>query len=290
MSNREQFDWEHRIKYLLKDSFSPKTFENYRREVARGLEDGRSFLKSMDEAIPSLDTIRTLHQYGFGRVYKIAGDFRAFGQEIAIGRDDSRGAYYSQIPDELNLLEKQMKELLEKAVSPEERARAITFYHLRYVKIHPFLDGNGRTGRVIFERQTEELLGRRRLRDYSHETYIEGIQNAFTAGDVSQLTKTMTGVELKRELVKTPYPLALGEIVVTKDVPGGKKLTIPCGEDVETAQEVEIAKLSPRLVDAIQKGKKIRLELQESTSTRNAVLDLVAPRTKAMAIGKEVER
>jgi len=132
MSNREQFDWDHRIQYLLKDSFEPKTFQNYKRAVGRGLDNARKFLQSNEELTPSIDTVRTIHQYGFGAVYGGAGDFRAFGQEIAIGRDDGRGAYHSQMPEELNLLKEQATELFKEADTDSLKARAITFYHLRF--------------------------------------------------------------------------------------------------------------------------------------------------------------
>lgn len=290
MSNREQFDWDHRIKYLLKESFEPKTFENYRRVVGRGLDNAKRFLQSTEELVPTVDTIRTIHQYGFGRAYSGAGDFRSYGQEIAIGRDDARGAYYSQIPEELSLLSKQTSELFEAASTVELKARAITFYHLRYVKIHPFIDGNGRTGRVFFDYQTEKLLGINRRIDFSHEEYIGGIQKAFSTGDISTLTKTMTGVEISPEIANTPYPLKLGEIVITKELPGGASLKVPCGEDVETAQEVEIATLSPRLVKAVLRGEKVAIELFESTSRANAMIDIDMSKYKKIDLVKGMQR
>ncbi len=289
MSNREQFDWDHRIKYLLKESFEPKTFQHYKRAVGRGLNNARTFLQSTEELVPSVDTVRTIHQYGFGSVYGEAGDFRAFGQEIAIGRDDARGAYYSQIPKELSLLSKQTSELFREASTDQLKARAVTFYHLRYVKTHPFLDGNGRTGRVIFDYQTRTLLGTDRRIDFSYEEYIEGIQRAFSTGDVSALAKTMTGVELSPDLAITPFPLKLGEIVVTKEISGGVNLKVPCGEDVETAQEVEGAILSPRLVKAVMRGEKVAIELFESTSRRNALIDIDVSKYKKIDLGKGLE-
>jgi len=289
MSNREQFDWDHRIKYLLKESFEPKTFQNYKRAVGRGLNNAKKFLQSTEELVPSVDTVRTIHQYGFGAVYEGAGDFRVFGQEIAIGRDDARGAYYSQIPEELSLLSKQTTELFQEASTDQLKARAVTFYHLRYVKTHPFLDGNGRTGRVIFDYQMKNLLGIDRRIDFSHEEYIGGIQHAFSTEDVSRLTRTMTGVGLSPEVAKSPYSLKLGEIVVTKEISGGAKLKVPCGDDVETAQEVEIATLSPRLVKAVLRGEKVAIELFESTSRANAMIDIDMSKYKKLNIRKGLE-
>lgn len=290
MSNREQFDWDHRIKYLLKDSFQPKTFENYRRTVGRGLERARHYVELKAQPVPAVETIKAIHKAAFGEAYTNAGAFRQYGQEIAIGRDDARGAYYSQIPDELNLLSKQASELFSEATTVPLKARAITFYHLRYVKIHPFMDGNGRTGRVIFENQAKRLLEMDRRIDFSHDEYIGGIQKAFSTGDLSRLTKTMTGIDLSPEIAKSPFPLKLQEIVITKSIPGGGTLRIPCGEDVETAQEVEIASLSPRLVKAISQGKRVPLELHESTSRAKAMIDIDMSKVKKLGLGRGIGR
>lgn len=289
MSNREQFDWDHRIKYLLKDSFQPKTFEHYKQVVGRGLERARHYVELKAEPVPAIETIKAIHRAAFGEAYTDTGRFRQFGQEIAIGRDDARGAYYSQIPEELDLLSKQTTELFREAGTDQLRARAITFYHIRYVKTHPFLDGNGRTGRVIFDYQMKNLLGIDRRIDFSHEEYIGGIQHAFSTRDVSRLTRTMTGVGLSPEVSKSPYSLKLGEIVVTKEISGGVKLKVPCGDDVEMAQEVEIATLSPRLVKAVLRGEKVAIELFESTSRANAMIDIDMSKYKKLNIHKGLE-
>jgi len=285
MSNQGEFDWKNRIKYLLKESFEPKTYERYKQSVDIGLQDARGFIRASTEVIPSLDTISNIQSLGFSEVYESAGKFRAFGQEIAIGRDDARGAYYSQIPEELTLLSKQFEEQLEKSTTLEEKARAITFYHLRFVKIHPFLDGNGRTSRVIFDYQMEKLLDKRMEINYEHDKYIHGIIEAFATNKLSELTKTMTGVTLSKEIAKSQHPLALKEIVIKKEIPGGKSFKIPCGEDVETAQEVEIASLSPRLLEVLVYGKKVSIKLTESTSKRGALIDIDLSKEKEVSRG-----
>lgn len=43
-------------------------------------------------------------------------------------------------------MENLVKEFSEKRIHPIER---VALFHLRFVGIHPFVDGNGRTGRLI---------------------------------------------------------------------------------------------------------------------------------------------
>jgi Fic family protein len=42
---------------------------------------------------------------------------------------------------------------------PRERFEAIVHFHYEFLRIHPFLDGNGRVARLIMEQQARELLG-----------------------------------------------------------------------------------------------------------------------------------
>ena len=111
VSNREQFDWDHRIQYLLKDSFAPKTFDHYKEVVGEGLDNAKMYLQAKSEVNPTIGTINAVHKIAFGSIYKEAGLFRHFGQEIAIGRDGDRGAYHSQIAEELELLSDHLRDV-----------------------------------------------------------------------------------------------------------------------------------------------------------------------------------
>lgn len=59
---------------------------------------------------------------------------------------------------------------------------------------------------------------------------------------------------------------------------------------VETAQEVERAILSPRLVKAVLRGEKVAIELFESTSRRNALIDIDMSKYKKIDLGKGMQR
>ena len=52
MSNREKFDWDHRIKYLLKESCHPKTHDNYKDVVSFGLKRAKEFLEELGDHVP----------------------------------------------------------------------------------------------------------------------------------------------------------------------------------------------------------------------------------------------
>lgn len=66
-------------------------------------------------------------------------------------------------PRELNLTLEQTRELMEivlTARDPVATLAALAFLHVRFERVHLFLDGNGRTGRTVLAVQCEKLFGR----------------------------------------------------------------------------------------------------------------------------------
>jgi fido (protein-threonine AMPylation protein) len=71
------------------------------------------------------------------------------------------------------------------------KVKAITAFHHEFLRIHPFLDGNGRVARMLLEQQARELLDieRRIILSDSH-AYFQALQEAHS-GDLTQLTKIL---------------------------------------------------------------------------------------------------
>ena len=70
-----------------------------------------------------------------------------------------------------------MKELLIWYKNSEKNLRTIALFHLKYEKIHPFQDGNGRTGRVILFREAlKNDIIPPIIHDENRVEYIEGIK------------------------------------------------------------------------------------------------------------------
>ena len=70
-----------------------------------------------------------------------------------------------------------MKELLIWYKNSEKNLRTIALFHLKYEKIHPFQDGNGRTGRMILFREAlKNDIIPPIIHDENRVEYIEGIK------------------------------------------------------------------------------------------------------------------
>lgn len=268
------------------------TEQKYKTEVAAGLVQGKQFLSNelVRDPIPSNDAIRTAHALVFDRIYPFAGAFRHGEQHPAIGEKDDivhfQPAYVSRIEPELKRLGDYAREVLKEDPPQHTKAEVIALYHAQFERIHPFLDGNGRVGRLILEAQITHVLGQTPEPILDRESYIEGLWQAHTTGNLSQLTYVTTGIPLERDQALTSYQRELWPITLTKATQTGHPLTIQC-PDIDTALDVDAAIVSFKLEQHIEKqgtsanvpllldesARPLRLDLDEETLAQNRRLE-----------------
>ncbi len=104
---------------------------------------------------PDPALIRDIHRVAFAEVVPFAGEFRK-DNGVMIG--GYPGADTSRISYEIALLNRQYSDMLADDHTPAGCAAAVAFYHIRLMRIHPFRDGNGRTGRVLLAAQCDALF------------------------------------------------------------------------------------------------------------------------------------
>lgn len=138
-----------------------RTLELYERAVMIGTLDALELLRGIDPVRAlSVADIRHVHYRIFSEVHPWAGQFRSVGQMATIGGFPTAEPY--RIVRELDLALFQSAEMLAEALSardPQRTIAALGFFHVRYERVHPFLDGNGRSGRAILAVQFEKLFG-----------------------------------------------------------------------------------------------------------------------------------
>ena len=128
-------------------------------------------LKTLDEDL-SEELIKKFHYELKSGVFEDKANGYNIGEYKA--RPNIAGTMQTSLP--VNVSD-DMKELLIWYKNSEKNLRAIALFHLKYEKIHPFQDGNGRTGRLILFREAlKNDIIPPIIHDENRVEYIEGIK------------------------------------------------------------------------------------------------------------------
>ena len=129
-------------------------------------------LDTLEEELTE-DLIKQLH-------YELkSGVFEDRANGYAIGdykkRPNMIGMYKTSLPKDV---ETDMKQLLDWYHKQEKSIKALAEFHARYESIHPFQDGNGRTGRMILFRESlkYDKLTPFIILDDDRNNYLEGLK------------------------------------------------------------------------------------------------------------------
>lgn len=124
------------------------------REVyeAKNLAQVLEYIRNKSQQMEiSKEIILLLHKMLIGNIDdSIAGRFRKKGEYVRIG------TYIASVPEHI---ERRLEETLVEFTSDHNSyfADKIAKFHLEFENIHPFLDGNGRIGRVLINYQLQKL-------------------------------------------------------------------------------------------------------------------------------------
>lgn len=185
------------------------TLSQYEDGVSLGNRDALQFLRSINvlESLTVAD-LHVVHYHLFQRVHPWAGQFRSRGQLATVAGYPAADS--SRIQRELELALHQTRLLLASAFGDELRQlAAIVFFHVRFERIHPFQDGNGRSGRTIMAVQFERLFGQ--LPDFSDQRGYRTAIHASASGDLGPFLRylgTATDLRIPEGRWPTYYRLA----------------------------------------------------------------------------------
>lgn len=123
-----------------------------------------------------------------------SGVFEDRANGYAIGdykkRPNMVGMYKTALPNEVVT---EMSRLLEWYSKQEKNLNTMAEFHARYEMIHPFQDGNGRTGRMILFREClkNEGISPFIILDDNREMYIEGLREYREQQKIEKLVQLM---------------------------------------------------------------------------------------------------
>lgn len=133
-------------KSILLDHFIPRPVDL--REVYEVRNYGMLLPYLLEAEGPvTLDVVKTIRRLLMQDIDDRAGQFKTSQNMIVGARFIPTPPY--MVPSELKNWMDTLQYRLDHAVSAEEKTEAIMEQHIRFERIHPFPDGNGRTGRAL---------------------------------------------------------------------------------------------------------------------------------------------
>ena len=186
-----------------------RTLAQYEEAVSVGIRDAFAFLSSIDVFNHlTVADLQAVHIQMFQAVHPWAGQFRNPGQMAVVAGFPAADS--SRIWRELELALFQTRQLITSASGdPIPLLAAMSFFHARYERIHPFLDGNGRSGRTVLAVQFESVFGH--LPKFSDQRgYREAIR-ATASGDLGPFVRYIglnAGIPLPSGIWPSAYRIA----------------------------------------------------------------------------------
>lgn len=179
--------------------------EDYEKFCDLGLYRLEQRLYEMPEAIekPSVRLIQGLHNIAFRDVYLWAGSFRSPGQTVGVG--GFIAADPERIIPELQLTFLQCTEIFEN----NDPYFAMALFHIRFQRIHPFLDGNGRIGRAILHAQAQRFCNCN-FAWPEREKYLQALSECsnLSVSSMVNLVRMGCDAETVSEVIASPFRLA----------------------------------------------------------------------------------
>lgn len=133
-------------KSILIDEYIPRQMETREYYEVKNYSKAIKFLEENNEKI-SIEKIKKYHKIIMEDIIENNGEFKKI-QNIIVGSDFETTKPY-QVPSVLKDWCDNLNYRLDISNSDEEKLRVILEEHINFEKIHPFSDGNGRTGRIL---------------------------------------------------------------------------------------------------------------------------------------------
>jgi cell filamentation protein len=146
---------------------------------ASGITKAELYLQELDMETPfDIGLILDIHRIAFGELYNWAGKWRAI--DVQVGKLNP--PTFTKVPNLMYQYVDEVSFKLSIVSSKEDLAEVFAYLHHRFVWIHPFNNGNGRTARLLLDFATL-LKGYEPIQLYHREgdarlMYIEALRAA----------------------------------------------------------------------------------------------------------------
>jgi fido (protein-threonine AMPylation protein) len=244
---RDRADWAN-----LQAKVAPgiKSIDEYRAKTLAGIGVAQKWLRQNAGVIPLFEQVARAHQTIFEGVTTDAGRVRRVGETVIFG--GHLGADAQRIQIEYARMAVEARQMFSQATNDLERSAAVAFYHVRFVGIHPFNDGNGRLGRAIMMDQVQKVLGNpeplfQRIVENKRE-YIEALDSAIRGNDITEMTRLVAesvGLRIEKD-VRFDAPA-----IVASRPRSAFEYILPLEKELARAARVVSRPMTPRLTERL---------------------------------------
>ncbi len=169
----DEFRWNALVRNGLYPNIT--SMEIYDEKVTERLKQLRQeFIETTSQPVVDPGMSKMIHYYLFQDVHPWAGQFRKGVETVMIGIFP--GADPGRVAREMDIWALQTRALLEDAKTNTDVLAAIAFSHVKFERVHPFKDGNGRTGRCLLNSQCHAIYGPKNERLFDRNSYLEAMR------------------------------------------------------------------------------------------------------------------
>lgn len=181
-------------KSVLIDQYIPRPMDLRELHEVLNYKSLLPYLLDHQEEEISLQGIQEINKIIMNHIDERGGHFKVIANAI-IGADFTPTPPY-QVPEELRKWTDDLTYRFPYCTTVKEKVQAIMEQHLRFERIHPFADGNGRTGRaLIIWSCLHAHLTPIVIEKEQRSRYI----NALNRNDIQELTQLALEIQAKEE-------------------------------------------------------------------------------------------
>lgn len=183
----------------------------YKSLASAGIAEALVYFRHYPIESPQVGHYRIAHKLIFDFIHPWAGRLRAPGEEVSIA--GFPGCISGSLPFDSAVHDAQCHEIFEGASTISDKLLLAAFTHARVTRMHPFIDGNGRSSRVVCDALLREIVGRKeRLREWGGD-YKADLFYAQETDDLGPLMRSLASRSNTLEAVapkgKVPAPFTL---------------------------------------------------------------------------------
>ncbi|MCK5022530.1 MAG: Fic family protein [Candidatus Aenigmarchaeota archaeon] len=136
------------VKNILRKNHWPEDRAKWEVSETYGVSDAIKYIRKSKTHI-SLELIKKLHFIVFKNSKQFAGNFRKTGEEVVVANSSGRILHRGAPSQKVTCLIKELVSWYEKNNNRYPPITLSAVVHNQFENIHPFLDGNGRVGRLL---------------------------------------------------------------------------------------------------------------------------------------------